>query len=95
MNKLETFIRNVIGMRYKLNTSKIFKKIDEHDYMNKNKDQSYFCSELVACAYKCLEILPKEISASQYWPGSFSNKGGLNLLNRALLEDEQVIEFIR
>lgn len=66
MQKLETFIRSVIGMKYKLNTAKIFRKKYENDAdnLNENEDKSYFCSELVASAYKCLGLLPKDISAS-------------------------------
>ncbi len=60
---------------------------------NITDDKSYFCSELVASAYKCLGILPKGMAASQYWPGNFSNRGGLQLLEGAILEDEQQIEF--
>ncbi|CDW89924.1 ph domain-containing protein [Stylonychia lemnae] len=93
MGKLETFIRTVIGMKYKLNAAKILRKHFENDAENIKGDKSYFCSELVASAYKCLGLLPKEISASQYWPGSFANKSSLQLQGRALLEDEQQIEF--
>ena len=66
MQKLETFIRSVIGMKYKLNTTKIFRKKYENDAENltESDDKSYFCSELVASAYKCLGLLPKEISGS-------------------------------
>ena len=89
MAKLENFIRTVIGMKYKLNASKILRKHCENDAENINKDKSYFCSELVASAYKCLGLLPKEISASQYWPGSFAGKSNIKLQGRAILEDEQ------
>lgn len=64
MQKLENFIKTVIGMKYKLNATKIFRKRCENDAENIRDDKSYFCSELVASAYKCLGILPKDISAS-------------------------------
>lgn len=80
-------------MKYKLNPSKIFRKKNLYDAENIKEDKSYFCSELVASAYKCMGILPKDISASQYWPGTFSNKGKLNFLMNSKLEDEQIIEF--
>ena len=88
MAKLENFIRTVIGMKYKLNAAKILRKHCENDAENIKGDKSYFCSELVAGAYKCLGLLPKEISASQYWPGSFSNRGSLKLMGKSMLEDE-------
>ena len=45
-------------MKYKLNPSKIFRRKYEKDAQDINKDKTYFCSELVASAYKCLGILP-------------------------------------
>ena len=56
--------------------------------------QGYFCSELVAAIFKLFEILPKEISSAQYWPGAFSSKGKLDLCNGASLGDEFLIEFM-
>ena len=93
MQKLEEFIRTVIGLKYKLTPSKIFSKKCENENDIINEEKSFFCSELVASAYKCLGLLPQEISASQYWPGNFSNKGGLKLQMNAILEDEQFIQF--
>jgi hypothetical protein len=93
MQRLEDFIKTVIGMKYKLNPTKIFRKKYENDCDNIKGDKSYFCSELVASAYKCLGILPKDISASQYWPGTFAGKGGLKLMEEAYLEDELLLEF--
>lgn len=89
MNNLERFIKTVIGKKYKLSATKIFTKHFQNDSENITSDKSYFCSELVASAYKCMGLLPKEIAASQYWPGTFSNKGGLQLTSKdAELEDE-------
>ena len=80
-------------MKYKLNPAKIFKRKCDNDTENIKGDSTYFCSELVASAYKNMGILPKDISASQYWPGSFSNSGKLELLENARLENEVVIDF--
>jgi len=41
---------------------------------------SYFCSQLVAYAYKIMGLLEEEISSGQYWPGSFGAKSDLKLL---------------
>ena len=91
MQTLEQFIRSVIGLKYRLTPAKIFKKKDDGD--ETEKDKSYFCSELVAGAYKALGLLPKDVPASQYWPGSFSGKGNLRLLGDSILEDEQIVIF--
>jgi hypothetical protein len=60
---------------------------------NLRDDKSFFCSELVASAYKCLGLLPKKIASSHYWPGSFSTENKLDLLDNAHLGDEQLIDF--
>ena len=36
-----------------------------------DEDKTFFCSELVAACYKRIGILPEEISAATYWPGSY------------------------
>jgi uncharacterized protein YycO len=64
MQKLESFIKTVIGLKYNLNPSKIFRKTCTTDAENINENKTYFCSELVASAYKCLGILNKEVSAT-------------------------------
>lgn len=35
-------------------------------------DKGYFCSEIVAKAYKKLGILPKSYASTQYWPKHFN-----------------------
>jgi hypothetical protein len=37
------------------------------------KNQGYFCSELVAAAYKKIGVLEANKSSAQYWPGNFKN----------------------
>lgn len=37
------------------------------------ENKTFFCSELVAAAYKVLGILPNEVAASQYYPGTLFN----------------------
>ena len=49
------------------------RKTNDQDSAEKIRDnKSFFCSELVATAYKRLGLLEKEKAASQYWPGEFS-----------------------
>ena len=81
-------------MKYRIDPFKLFQKYSTydscHDFCD---DRSFFCSELIASVYKVIGILPKEISASQYWPGSFSSENNLNLLNSASLGEEYIIDF--
>lgn len=70
---MEKFVKIVIGKKYKVSAKKLLKRksiakneeVEKENYQNK----TFFCSELVASAYKILSLLPKEIAAAQYWPG--------------------------
>lgn len=97
LTRLEEFIKVAKNKRYSLAATKLLRKkcTNDSDITIKD-DKTYFCSELVASIYKNLGLLPKEISASQYWPVSFSSKGGgasMKLLEGAYLEEEKLIEF--
>lgn len=59
----------------------------------KKKYDSFFCSQLVAAAYKHVGILPKELSTTQYWPVTFSQKQNLQLTGGAKLGIEMLINF--
>ncbi len=63
-----------MGKKYKINLRKLLKRNSfVNDKKNKNgksrHDDGYFCSELVAKAYKIAGILPAKKSACSYWPG--------------------------
>lgn len=66
LERLETFIKASIGKKYKLSVSKLLTR------QVSTSAENYFCSELIAEAYKCLGLLPKDVPASKYWPGFFS-----------------------
>jgi uncharacterized protein YycO len=44
--------------------------------MDKNlkSDKTFFCSELLATAYKRCGVLSEGVAASKYWPGDFSKE---------------------
>ncbi len=92
--RLEEFLKVARTKRYSLAASKLLRKRCNNDSdTNIKDDKTYFCSELVASIYKNLGLLPAEISASQYWPVSFSQRSGLNLLEGAYLDEEKLLEF--
>jgi hypothetical protein len=72
--ELENFIKvikndsckqTVVGKKYKLNPIKIFRRKSRHDASHNIKEEkSYFCSELVASAYKRMGLIDSETSAS-------------------------------
>ncbi len=65
LRSLETFVKNSKGKKYKITTSKLMKKKSSTDYGEQVADKrNFFCSELVACAYKLLRLLPSEVSCT-------------------------------
>ena len=57
-----------------MNLKKLFRKKSETFDIEGGKsfeNRTFFCSELVAAAYKVLGILPGELAASQYYPGFY------------------------
>jgi hypothetical protein len=62
-------------------------------YKDANKYESFFCSELVAAAYKASGLVSYSKSCSQYWPISFSDKESIDFLNGAKLEAQVDIVF--
>lgn len=107
MSKLQEFVENNIGKKYSLTVNKLFKfkstilgveqeqkKSQEKEKKEgKAEERTFFCSELVAAAYKHLGLLPQNISTTQYWPGSFAHKKPLQLLHGEL-SAEYMIDFI-
>lgn len=59
----------------------------------KQEYDSFFCSQLVAAAYKQLGFLPQDVSTTQYWPVSFSQDKNLKLTGGANLGVEMLINF--
>ena len=92
--KLEEFIKVAKNKRYSLAATKLLRVHCTNDSdMNIKEDKTYFCSELVASIFKNLGLLPQDISASQYWPVSFSSRAGLRLQEGAYLDEEKLLEF--
>lgn len=62
------------GRKYDLTAAKIFKLESDFDWnsMRENEDRGYFCSELVAKAYKSSGLLDEKKSCGRYWPVDFS-----------------------
>jgi hypothetical protein len=85
-SKLQEFILKVEGKKYSLNPKKIFKNFTP------GNENNFFCSELVASAYKYLGLLPRTIKSSTYLPVHFSSKKELEMTT-AKLGQEYVIDF--
>lgn len=62
VDNLETFLSEAIGLQYGLSAGKLTKQKttvikDDEDHTLIAKDRTFFCSELVAKAFKCLGII--------------------------------------
>ena len=64
----------------------------DDDEKNGHQYDSFFCSQLVAAAYKFLGLLPKEKSTTQYWPVDFSQSQDLGMIEGSL-GSEYLINF--
>lgn len=84
----------VIGNKYTLNPIKLIKQnSDIYDDYSNLENRGFFCSELVACAYKFLNLLPKKKAATKYWPGSFSKEKKLPFIGNRKLGEQYLIDF--
>ena len=86
IDKLEVLLKEGVGRKYGLSVNKILQKRKETvapktgTYID--EDRKFFCSELIAKAYKVLGILDDNGRASSsYYPSSFSSKDGDLKLN--------------
>jgi len=43
--------------------------------------ETFFCSSLVACLYKCMGLIDPVVSSTQYLPSSFGEKNKLEILS--------------
>jgi hypothetical protein len=92
ISDVETFVKSVVGKKYKISAAKLFKKKSELADPNE-ENQTFFCSELIAACYKKMNLLPVEVSCSTYWPGHFSCEKKLPFLKNAKLGPEFLIDF--
>jgi hypothetical protein len=84
----------VIGRKFKINAAKLLRRHSTTDSGENIEDnKSFFCSELVASVYKLMGVLSDTVSASQYWPVSFSADKNINLLQNASLGEERLLDF--
>ncbi len=88
----ETFITTVVGRKYGFwNPAALYRKksllsVDD-------PDRSFFCSELVAAAFKQVGLLRQNQASCTYFPGSFSEYSGMQLLQGAFFGKEVEVIF--
>lgn len=92
-HSLLSFVKKNLGKKYDINAMKLLKFESDFNWGQVNQDESrgYFCSELVAKAYKSIGLIDQKKSSGRYWPVDFSEKNQLELKNGAYLGSEQSI----
>ena len=96
---LEAFLREAVGLKYDIGSSKLLRsktiaksKNDENELID--EDRTFFCSELVAKAFKILGIIENDdTSCTQFYPHNFSSRGDdfLKLTKGTVIEMEHQV----
>jgi len=75
-----------------LNICKLLKCRNVKD--NPENKKGYFCSELVACIYKRMNVIEDNTASTKFYPGTFeTGYKKIQFINGAFLEDEILIDF--
>ena len=81
VDNLEIFLKEALGLKYGLGGGKLWRRQTVNNKMSNdrkliNEERTFFCSELVAKAFKILGIIENDgISCSSYFPHHFSAIG--------------------
>eukprot|EP00940_MAST-03C_sp_MAST-3C-sp2_P003071 g3071.t1 len=75
LTKLALFTEEVKGKPYSCTPAKLLRRNSMGDGIESEKQEGYFCSELVAAALKKMGFLGRRMANSYFWPGSY-NEGG-------------------
>ena len=86
---LNDFVNKVKGKSYGLSPKKFLLK---GSYRAPGDEKDFFCSELVASAYKSLGIINEKIPSNNFLPGSFEDDKTLGLID-AKLGPAMIINF--
>ena len=76
LDQFEVFVRTVLGNHYSINFKKLFARATT---AKKLEQRQFFCSELVAKAFKEMGLLKTAKASSTFYPSSFSIKNKLQL----------------
>lgn len=96
LKDLDKFRQNSIGKKYKIPFKKFIFNHQSTANLRGNKqievedDRKFFCSELIAKAFKVLGVLKEdcyEKSSAKYFPGSFAEKWHGGFIDEDLAED--------
>jgi len=80
VDNLEKFLKEAVGLKYGLGSKKLLRRetLKKEDASREliDEERTFFCSELVAKAFKVLGIIKNdEISSAQFYPHHFCMRG--------------------
>jgi hypothetical protein len=89
---LSKFASRVVGKRYSLSLRKIFRvpahfSSKKHANKNTGDEKDFFCSELLACAYREMGLLPEHIDAMSFWPNAWVSTDDPYMIGSTRLSD--------
>ena len=86
IDKLQKFVNEAKGKAYSLGFHKGKKKVKP------GAEQTFFCSELIASAYKVLGLLEEDVPSFRFFPSHFVGDEKLQMI-RGRLEEEKKIDM--
>lgn len=89
LRNLEDFLEDVLSKKFGINAFKLLSRTTSEP----GQEESFFCSELIAAAYRRLGLLPSDVRSAGFWPRDFSKARNLPLQGEAALSDEMLVDF--
>eukprot|EP00347_Sterkiella_histriomuscorum_P016113 403354443 len=91
--ELEKFVKTVVGNKYHLPIKKLL--FERNSFGKTLEGRKFFCSELIAKAYKEMGVLDTQIGCHQFMPNDFCSKGKIKMKieKDAMLGEELMIQF--
>ncbi|OMJ75275.1 hypothetical protein SteCoe_25634 [Stentor coeruleus] len=80
LNDLQKFVNSTSGKSFGFSAKKIITRVNK----KAGQEQDFFCSELVASAYKAIGLLPADFKTTGVFPMHFEKDDGLPLRNATL-----------
>lgn len=81
LRNLELFVENSKGKKFGFGAGKMMKNGKK---VKPGQEEDFFCSELIASAFKAVGLLGQDCDTSKVWPGDFERDDGIKLLNGRL-----------
>eukprot|EP01083_Nonionella_stella_P283486 964988_1 len=89
--KLARFVKTVVNRHYGINPIGLIRK--QSAVPLDDESRTFFCSELIAKAFKEAELLRDDFASSQYYPSHFQQSKALTLLKGCSFSNEMEVRW--